>query len=119
MPKRRKIELPVGCWIILILPLIVVAAPFVLTFEAIKERLQRCPTCGRRGTLERVHLEPPPDVLELGRRGALVAPAPEEGQAATWLDEEMWRINPGSVVWQCRACGARFRQDKTLTPINL
>lgn len=114
--KRRRFELPIGCWIVLMLPLIIVTAPFVLIFTAIQERLQRCPHCGRRGTLERVHLEPSSDLLELGRHDASALPAQGDWQDTQW--EDLRRISPDSVVWQCRVCGTQFKQDKVLTPIS-
>lgn len=114
--RRRKAELPIGCWIVLILPVIVITAPFVLIGMAIQEALQRCPNCQRRGTLERVHLDPPPELLVLGRRGAPALPAPEDWQETQW--EDLRRVSPDAVVWQCRVCGARFKQDRALTPLS-
>jgi ribosomal protein L37AE/L43A len=95
--RRRKVEFPIGCSVVLMLPLLLVAAPFVLTFMAIQERTQRCPNCGRRGTLERVDIGPEWDEDEqLQRR----------------------RVPPEWTVWECRVCRARFAQDRNLTPLD-
>ena len=71
------------------LPLLLVAAPFVLTFMAIQERTQRCPQCGRRGTLERVFR----------------AREPGEDVGVRWSLERT-RIKPEPERWRCRECGA-------------
>ncbi|WP_293909404.1 hypothetical protein [Deinococcus sp.] len=93
----RKVEFPTGCSVVLMLPLLLVAAPFVLTVMAIQERWQGCPQCGRRGTLERVYVGPERDEDEQVR-----------GR----------RVPPEWTVWQCQGCGARFAQDRTLTPLG-
>jgi len=86
---------------VLVLPPMLVTAPFVLTFEAIPERMQ---------------LEPPPDLMELGQRGALRS-APQKGrQDGRWQD--LQRVSPDSLAWQCRVCTARFRQDRRLMRLS-
>lgn len=97
------------------LPIVIVTAPFVLTAMAIQEALQRCPHCGRQGTLKRVHLEPPPTTSGFLRQGDPVE-SEQDWRETQW--EDLRRVNPDSVVWQCEVCGGQFRQDRALTRIT-
>jgi len=78
-----------------------VAAPFMLIFEAIRERVQ---------------LEPPPDLMGLGRHGTLRSATQKDQQGRRW--EDLRRVSPDSLAWQCRVCAARFRQDRRLTRLS-
>ena len=40
-----------GAYVVLALPLLLIAAPFVLTGYTVSERLRRCPLCDQRGFL--------------------------------------------------------------------
>ncbi|WP_161882239.1 hypothetical protein [Deinococcus alpinitundrae] len=66
--------------------------------------------------MERVRLEPLAEALELGRLEASALPVQESWQDTPW--EDLRRVNPDSVVWQCRVCGAQFKQDSALTRLN-
>ncbi|WP_425146846.1 hypothetical protein [Deinococcus sp.] len=88
---RRALEaLEMLGFVLVAIPLIIVAAPFVLAHYAWTERRRACPLCGERGTLE---------PLPIDHGGA------EDGD---WL--KLRRINPERTVLRCRACGLHIRR---------
>ena len=79
-------------FILVALPLIIVAMPFVLTHHAWTERRRACPLCGERGSLEPVPTAQGTD------------PEDQEWSALRR------RVNPENTVLKCRACGLHIRR---------
>ncbi len=87
----------IGVYVALALPLLLIAAPFVLTGYAVSERLRRCPLCGQRGTLR---------LLETVPFAGLNAERPHwpgEGWAKA-------RMDPERTVLRCTDCGLHIRR---------
>ena len=90
---RRRLEaLEMLAFILVALPLIIVAMPFVLTHHAWTERRRACPLCGERGSLEPVPTAQGTD------------PEDQEWSALRR------RVNPENTVLKCRACGLHIRR---------
>ena len=102
--KKRRIRLPrrlrrllasleILAFIVVFVPLLLIAAPIVLPLIALSERLRRCPLCGLRGTLQ---------------RAARVWPAEREDDSGLWLRR---RVNPDLAQLRCTACGLNIREN--------
>ena len=101
--RRRKLRkylpegLITGAYVALALPLLLIAAPFVLTGYAISERLRLCPLCGQRGTLR-----------PLGP----VHSAGLDSDLQDWPRYRRYkvRVDPEQTVLRCSACGLHIRR---------
>lgn len=94
LKRLASSDLGIGLSVALILPFILVFAPFVLTANALAERRRVCPNCGRRGTLQ-------PQVFGSGNDYG------PDGFSAIRR-----RVNPKLTVLKCSVCGAEFRRGE-------
>ena len=92
----------IGAYVALALPLLLIAAPFVLTGYAISERLRRCPLCGQRGTLR---------PLEAVHSAGLDADRQDWHRYGRHrYGQHRGRVDPERTVLRCSACGLHIRR---------
>jgi len=86
--NSRLLETAEVLGLLALVPLMLLAMPFVLLHLTWQERRRRCPVCGHRGTLE------------------VLAREPEEGEDE-WIFGRR-RIDPETVRLHCTHCGSEF-----------
>jgi hypothetical protein len=80
---------------ILVLPVLLLMAPFVLSGYAWQERRRVCPLCGQRGTLQPVQVPWNPGEVDHDRA----------------VFKVVWqRVRPERAVLSCTACGLSIRR---------